>query len=279
MAGKRWNVNPRFVIAEDQAAVSAIVSGAYPVGSIMYRQDTTLFYRWTGSAWIEVDLRPYGAFTGGKKRGRYMATSATAAEGLLNPLTSVGTAVAQDIDYTNNTGSHFTFRTAASINANAGHKTAHWVGSRELNTIFVTKILPLDVTTGKNRIFSGLKANANDLAAGSDDPLATINGIGLLKRSTDTQWQITSCGWQATGQIINTNVNINTTVPVVCIIQALEANTQWRFSMDLGVTWTNVPAGNAPTSDTRQVYINEIQSVDGSAQDLRIYDAEVVSDK
>lgn len=277
MAGKRWNVNPRFVIAEDQAAVSAIVSGAYPVGSIMYRQDTTLFYRWTGSAWIEVDLRPYGAFTGGKKRGRFMGTSATAGEGLLNPLTLVGTSVKSDIDYTNDTGTYNLFRTAASTNANAGHKTAHWVGSRELNTIFVTKILP--ISASNNRIFSGLKANASDLAAGSDDPLANINGIGLLKRSTDTQWQITACGWTAASQIINTNVNISTTVPVVCIIQALEANDKWRFSMDLGVTWTDVTGINMPLSDTRQVYINEIQSVDGSAQDLRIYDAEVVSDK
>lgn len=276
MAGKRWNVNPRFVIAEDQAAVTAIVSGFYPVGTIMYRQDTTLFYRWNGSVWLEVDLRAYGA-VGGKKRGRYFGVHATAADGLLNPLTLVGTSVGSDIDFTNNTGSFHTFRTAASTNANAGHKTAHFLGSRELNTVFITKILPVSVSN--NRIFSGLKATSADLIATAEDPLANLNGIGLFKRAADTQWQIISSQWQATSQIISTGVNISTTVPTVCIIQAIESTPQWRFSMDLGVTWNNVPAGNAPASDTRQVYISEIQSVDGSAQDLKIYDTEVVSDK
>lgn len=51
MANKRWNVNPRFVICEDAGAVTAIPSGAYPIGSIMFRMDEQLFYQWDGDSW------------------------------------------------------------------------------------------------------------------------------------------------------------------------------------------------------------------------------------
>jgi hypothetical protein len=276
MAGKRWNVNPRFVICEDQAAVAAITSGFYPVGTIMYRQDMEIFSKWNGSAWIPLSLDLTNSFLG-KKQGRYVGTHATAAEGLLNPLTLVGTSVGSDIDYTNNTGGYHTFRTATTTDANAGHKTTQYIGSRELNTILAIKILPLSLTN--NRIFAGLKANSNDLIAAAEDPLANLNGIGLLKRAADTQWQIVACGWTANSQIINTSVNISTTVPTTVIFQALEASTKWRYSLDLGVTWGDVTGSNSPQSDTRQCYVTEVQSVNGSAQDLRIYDVSVASDK
>lgn len=275
MAGKRWNVSPRFVICEDLAAVNAIISGFYPVGTLMYRQDTDLFYEWTGSIW-----KITGSFRGGpvldKKRGSYVGINATGGEGLLNGLTSVGTAVGSDIDYTNNTGSYFTFRTAASTNANAGHKQIPYIGSRELNTFFATRIQPMSLTN--NRVFAGLKATSADLVASAEDPLANLNGVGLLKRSADTTWQIVANGWLASSQIVNTTIPISATAPVTVLIEALEASAKWRYSMDLGVTWTDI-TGNIPTSDTRQCYINEVQSVDGSAQDLRIYATEVVSDK
>ena len=276
MAGKRWNVNPRFVICEDETAISTIVSGVYPVGTIMYRQDLETFSKWNGTAWIPLSFEFNNSFIG-KKTGRYYGQHATAGSGLLSGMASVGTAVGNDIDYTNNTGSYFIFRTAATTDAVAGHKQAAFITSRELNAIFATKILP--VSTSNNRIFAGLKATTADLPAGSDDPLSTINGIGLLKRSTDTTWQIISCAWQANSQIIDTEIPISNTVPVTCIIQAINSTPEWRFSMDLGASWENIPAGNAPAADTRQCYINEVQSVDGSAQDLRIYDTLVVSDK
>lgn len=275
MAGKRWNVNPRFVICEDQAAVNAIVAGFYPIGTIMYRQDTELFYKWNGSTWVSLAFNSIGPVTG-KKKGIYSGVSATGGEGLLNGLTLVGTAVGNDIDYTNNTGSYFTFRTAASLNANAGHKQTAFIASRELNSIFGTKILP--ISTSNNRIFSGLKATTGDLPASSDDPLAALNGIGIMKRSTDTTWQIISNGWNANSQYINTTVPISNVNPTSIMIRALETSAKWQYSIDLGVNWIDI-IGNIPVSDTRQCYINEIQSVDGSAQDLRIYATEIVSDK
>jgi len=200
------------------------------------------------------------------KVGGYFGGSSTTGFGTASGTTATVGTSSFNVD---TTGKFTNWATTTTANAQAGFRTGNAVTmTRSNNPRLVCKFRLNNTSNVRFGIYFSSAATAFP-TAGSDDPLSTSVGFGLIKRSTDTtNFQIGhrvtgSASYDASGIEINTNTHI-------LQIQADETNSGFKWSWDNGV-WSNVVTTNVPASTSTLRYGVYVETSDTNAKNFDLY--------
>jgi hypothetical protein len=245
----------------------------YANNTLAYELDTGNIYRSTSGVWSMVDNPSMGPILR-KRWGAFYGTSSTGGAGTLNStFTTTGSLGGALLDSTN--GEYYTYTSGAVSGNVAALKCATAFIARAFNPVLWVKFYVSHVTN--TRTYIGLKPSSTDPASGVEDPIATANGIMLVQRSTDTNWQIATNNTGANSNFTSTGVAAAANTVYTLQIVGDDANSRFLWSLNgstLSPITTQVPSSTSGLT----VYVG-IQTAEAVAHSIRIYSIEIVTDK
>jgi len=188
------------------------------------------------------------------------ANSAYNATGIFAAGTTAGTVSnSRDAD-----GRYINYQSAASGGAVAADRSTVVSLQRQHNFVIAFRF-KLAQNDSDTRLFIGVISTAGTVSG--DDPLSGIQGVGLVKRASDTNFFIgknnnTTSDYSDAGIAVDTNVHVFS-------LRAVESGTKFQWSLD-GSAWADI-TGVIPGSTTVLGHLFQVQTVVATAKSIQNY--------